>query len=163
MDIFIQNQINEHFYALANNMIWRSGVNLSIMTLIYGKMSQYILSNNNVLSQAHTCSRIKSLGPLHYSSLSAGAHSRSTTEAVTVCLYVYTLQLFGRRNLIHCHGILTVILPDLHLQLLVEVAVINSSVPVDIDQVATHYVVNSMDVEVPHQQFHVAVKFIPPV
>lgn len=56
---------------------------------------------------------------------------------------------------------LTVILPDLHLQLLVEVAVINSSVPVDIDQVATHYVVNSMDVEVPHQQFHVAVKFIP--
>lgn len=56
---------------------------------------------------------------------------------------------------------LTVILPDLHLQLLVEVAVVNSSVPVDIDQVATHYVVNSMNVEVPHQQFHVAVKFIP--
>lgn len=69
------------------------------------KNESYILSNNNVLSQAHTCSRIKSLGPLHYSSLSAGAHSRSTTEAVTVCLYVYTLQLFGRRNLIHCHGI----------------------------------------------------------
>lgn len=115
------------------------------------------------MSQACTWSSIKSLGPLHYSSLSAGAHPCRATEAVTVCLYVHTLHLFGRRNLIHCHGILTAILPDLHLQLLVEVTVINFSVPVDVHQVATHYVVHSMDVEVPHQQFHVALKFIPPV
>jgi hypothetical protein len=46
-------------------------------------------------------------------------------------------------------------------QLLVEIAVVDLAVPVDVDQATTHDVVYGVDVIVPHQEFHVVLQLIP--
>lgn len=102
--------------------------------------------------------------PLRRGTLSAGAHSRGTTETMIVRSDSNVSQIIKGIDVEDSFPpAMDAIDADGIAKLLVEIAIVDLSVPTDVDRVEAHELLDGIGIEVPDQQIHVLGELSPPV